>query len=219
MYALNCWNLPCVFKLKCVLGARESGVTLSLGALFAEQLEVVHDLCKLWWRAIKNDGRVFNQARGSPHLIPGSRLAKWLLSHSATSLRALCFSHAMAVSAGSRRLSCPDQMLAFRCRFALCMRIWVPRLRGCYSAVEGVTKPSRGSKCVPRKGFWGDGSGVGWLDGVNMQFLCNTRHTFGCVFCQMTWPGILRSHAHAIQPNSDPSGSSFLHSHDKEIIY
>lgn len=49
---------------------------------------------------------------------------------------------------------------------------------------EGVTKPSRGSERVPRKGFRADESDVGRLYGVKMQFLCNARRASRCVFCQ-----------------------------------
>lgn len=106
--ALNCWNLLCVFNLKRMQGRERPRGDLKRPRSLCRAARVVHDLCKLWRRAIKNDGGVFNQARGSPHLIPGSSrcLAKWLFLHSAVSLMALSFRasplHVTAVSAGSR---------------------------------------------------------------------------------------------------------------------
>lgn len=91
MHRLNCWYLPCVVNLKRMLGRERVRGDLKPPRCLCRAARVVHDLCKLWRRAIKNDGRVFHQARGSPHLIPGSRLAKWLLPHGAASLTALCF--------------------------------------------------------------------------------------------------------------------------------
>lgn len=66
-------------------------MTLSLGALFAEQLEWFTTPVNSEGVPLKMTAVLFNQALGSPHLIPGSRVAKWLLSRSAASVTALCF--------------------------------------------------------------------------------------------------------------------------------
>lgn len=224
--APNCWNLLCVFNLKRMQGRERARGDLKRPRCLCRAVRVVHDLCKLWRRAIKNDGRVFNQARGSPHLIPGS-LAKWLFLHSAVSLTALSFRasplHVTAVSAGSRGCrvrikrshSDADSLSLCGSKFpgsegvSLQGKVW----RNHPEALNACQERDSGPIRVTLEDF--------------MELKCN----FSVIpvtppdecFAKMTWPGIRRSRAHVIQRDSESSGSHSAfpspHFHDKEIIH